>query len=135
MSQLERIGISLKKDLLASFDRIIKKHGYDNRSQAIADLIRKCISERKLQNPRAQAVAAVCMVYDHHATKLMEKMTHLQHTHLLQTVCSTHVHLNEHDCMEVVVLKGHVSRINKLAENILSIKGVKLGKINFVPTE
>jgi CopG family nickel-responsive transcriptional regulator len=135
MSQLERIGISLKKDLLASFDRIIKKHGYDNRSQAIADLIRKCISEQKLQNPKAQAVAAVCMVYDHHATKLMEKMTHLQHTHLLQTVCSTHVHLNEHDCMEVVVLKGQVSRINKLAENILSIKGVKLGKINFVPTE
>ena len=135
MDRLERIGVSLSSDLLSDFDKLIKKQGYDNRSQAIGDLIRKSISEQKLQNPKAQAFAAVCMVYDHHATKLMKKMTDLQHTHLLQTVCSTHVHLNEHDCMEVIVLKGQVSRINKLADNIISLKGGKLGKVNIVTAD
>jgi CopG family nickel-responsive transcriptional regulator len=135
MDRLERIGVSLESVLLSDFDKLIKKQGYDNRSQAIGDLIRKCISEQKLQNPRAQAVAAVYLVYDHHSTKLLAKLTALQHTHLLRTIGSIHVHLSKHDCMEVIVLKGQVSKINSLAENILSLKGVKLGKINLVAAD
>ena len=135
MEQVERIGVSLEKDLLVLFDKMIKKQGYQNRSEAIRDLIRLQLSKEKLKNPKAKAVAAVYLVYDHHATKLMEKLTSLQHTHLLRTICSTHVHLDKHDCMEVIVLKGQVSEINSLAENILSLKGVKLGKINLVAAD
>jgi CopG family nickel-responsive transcriptional regulator len=135
MTRIERIGISLEKELLANFDKLIKKKGFPNRSEAIRDLIRQQLGEQKLQNPDARAVAAVCLVYDHHATNLMEKLTELQHSKLLQTVCSTHVHLDHHDCLELIVLKGKIAEINKTAENLISIKGVKLGKINLIASD
>jgi len=135
MKQVERIGISLDKKLLSMFDALIGKQGYQSRSEAIRDLIRRQLSAEKLKSPETNAVAAVCLVYDHHLTKLMEKLTDLQHSHLLQTICSTHIHLNPHDCMEVVVLRGRVGEINKVAENIISQKGVKLGRISFVETD
>ena len=135
MKQVERIGISLDKKLLSMFDALIGKQGYQSRSEAIRDLIRRQLSTEKLKSPETNAVAAVCLVYDHHLTKLMEKLTDLQHSHLLQTICSTHIHLNSHDCMEVVVLRGRVGEINKVAENIISQKGVKLGRISFVETD
>jgi len=65
----------------------------------------------------------------------MKKLTSLQHSHILQTISSIHVHLSEHDCLEVVVLRGRVGEINKVAENIISLKGVKLGRINLIATE
>ena len=135
MEQIERIGISLEKNLLADFDGLISKKGYQNRSEAIRDLIRQQLSAEKLENPKINAIATVCLVYDHHSTKLMEKLTHLQHSNLLQTICTMHVHLGKHDCMEVIVLKGQVGQIKRTAEKIICQKGVKLGQINFVPAE
>ena len=132
MKQLERIGVSLDKKLLSRFDNFIAGRGYQSRSEAIRDLIRQQLSDERLSNPKARAVGAVCLVYDHHSTKLMQKLTGLQHSHLLQTICSMHIHLDAHDCMEVIVLRGRVGEINKMAENILSQKGVKLGRINLV---
>jgi CopG family transcriptional regulator, nickel-responsive regulator len=135
MSQVERIGVSLEKELLAKFDKLIAKQGYQSRSEAIRDLVRKQLSDEQVGDPKAEAVAAVILVYDHHSTKLMEKLTGLQHSHLLQTISAMHIHLNEHDCLEVIALRGRVGEIKKTAENIISIKGVKLGRINFVATE
>jgi len=135
MKQVERIGVSLDKNLLSMFDKSIAKQGYQSRSEAIRDLIRQQLSSERLGNPKTKAVAAVCLIYDHHSTKLMQKLTDLQHSHLLQTICSMHIHLDAHDCMEVIVLKGRVGEINNMAENILSQKGVKLGRINLVATE
>jgi len=132
MSQVERIGVSLEKKLLSKFDKLIAKKGYQSRSEAIRDVVRQQLSEERLADPKARAVAAVFLVYDHHSTKLMEKLTDLQHYHLLQTISSMHIHLDERDCLEVIVLKGKVAEINKMAENILSQKGVKLGKINLI---
>jgi CopG family nickel-responsive transcriptional regulator len=135
MEQIERIGVSLDKNLLTDFDKLIAKKGYQSRSEAIRDLIREQLSQDKTVNPKATAMAVVCLVYDHHATKLMQKLTHLQHSHLLQTISSLHIHLDEHDCMEVIVLKGRVGEINSTAEKILSTKGVKLGRINLISTQ
>ena len=135
MAQLERIGVSLDKELLSMFDKLILEQGYQSRSEAIRDLVRQELSSRKLSNPKASAVAAVLLVYDHHATKLAEKLIGLQHSHILQAISSLHVHLDEHDCLEIIVLRGRVSEINKVGENILSMKGVKLGRINLVATE
>lgn len=135
MKQVERIGVSLDKKLLGMFDKLIAKQGYQNRSEAIRDLIREQLSEEQLSNPKATAVAAVFMVYDHHATKLAEKLISLQHSHILQAISSLHVHLDEHDCLEIIVLRGRVSEINKVGETILSMKGVKLGRVNIVATK
>jgi len=135
MEQVERIGVSLEKKLLSSFDKLIAKQGYPSRSEAIRDLIRQQLSSERLSDPAAKAVAAVFVIYDHHSAKLMQELVGMQHSHLLQTICSMHVHLDIHDCMEVIVLKGQVGEINKTGENILSLKGVKLGKVNLISTE
>ena len=135
MSQVERIGISLDKKLLSAFDKLIAKQGYQSRSEAIRDLLRQQISQERLDNPKAEAVAAVFLVYDHHSSQLAEKLIDLQHSHILQVISSIHVHLDRHDCLEVIVLRGRVGEINRMGQNILSLKGVKLGRVNFVSTK
>ena len=135
MRQVERIGISLEKDLLSTFDKLIVKQGYQSRSESIRDLIRRELSNEQLSDPKSEAVATVSLVYDHHSTKLMEKLTGLQHSHLLKTISSVHVHLDKHDCLEVIVLRGRVGQISTVAENMVSLKGVKLGRINLIATE
>jgi CopG family nickel-responsive transcriptional regulator len=135
MNQIERIGVSLEKELLAAFDGLIDQRGYASRSEAIRDLIREQISTERLANPKAKAVAAVFLVYEHHSTKLMGMLADLQHSHFLQVISSMHIHLDEHNCLEVIVLRGPVGEINKTAENIISLKGVKLGRINLLATE
>ncbi len=135
MEQIERIGVSLDKKLLSMFDKLIAKQGYQNRSEAIRDLIRRQLSSEQLQDPKADAVGAVFLVYNHNSTKLMQKLTELQHSHLLHAISSLHVHLDEHDCLEVIVLRGKVGEINKMADTLLSMKGVKLGRTNLLAKE
>jgi CopG family nickel-responsive transcriptional regulator len=135
MEQIERIGVSLDKKLLSMFDKLIAKQGYQNRSEAIRDLIRWQLSGDQLKDPKAGAVGAVFLVYNHNSTKLMQKLTELQHSHLLHAISSLHVHLDEHDCLEVIVLRGQVGEINKMADTLLSMKGVKLGRTNLLATE
>jgi CopG family transcriptional regulator, nickel-responsive regulator len=136
MSQLERVGISLEKDLLAAYDQLIAGRGYANRSEAIRDLIRQQLNQQQLENPKAKAVGAAIIVYDHHAAKLADSLIELQHSHTCrpQVISSLHVHLDDDNCLEIIVLKGQVSEINQLGEHILSMKGVKLGRINIVTT-
>ena len=135
MKQVERIGVSLETELLSTFDKLIVKQGYRSRSEAIRDLIRQQLSQERLGNPKAEAVAGVFLVYDHHATKLANKLIELQHSHILQVISSLHVHLGEHDCLEIIVLRGRVGQINEMGENLLSLKGVKLGRINLIAAE
>jgi CopG family nickel-responsive transcriptional regulator len=135
MGRVERIGVSLEPKLLSAFDNLIAKQGYQSRSEAIRDLVRRQLSEQRLADPKARAVAAVFIVYDHHATRMADKLIDLQHSHILHVISSLHVHLDRHDCLEVIVLRGQVGEINRVGENILSMKGVKLGRINLVAAE
>jgi CopG family nickel-responsive transcriptional regulator len=138
MPQLERIGVSLDKELLSKFDKLIAKQGYQSRSEAIRDLVRRQLSEERLQCPKARAIAAVFLVYDHHSTRLSESLIGVQHMHTLssslQVISSLHVHLDAHDCLEIIVFRGRVGEISKVADSILSMKGVKLGRVNIVAT-
>ena len=134
MADLERIGVSLDSDLLADFDKLIAQQGYQSRSEALRDLVRQRLSREQLSDPEAHAVAVVFLVYDHHAAKLTEKLVGLQHSHLLHAISSLHVHLDKHDCLEIIVLRGQVGEINRVGEQILSMKGVKLGRVNLVAT-
>jgi len=101
ITSVERIGVSLDKKLLSMFDKLISRQGYQSRSEAIRDLVRQRLSSQRLSNPKAKAVAAVLLVYDHHSTKLMNKLIDLQHSHFLQTISSIHIHLDEHNCLDV----------------------------------
>ena len=134
-AKTQRIGVSLENDLLCEFDTFINEQGYTNRSEAIRDLIREKLTSEKLTSPQTTAVAAIFVVYDHHQSKLAQKLTHLQHSHLLQTISSIHIHITHHDCLEVILLRGKVSEITKLGDNIVSLKGVKLGKVNLIAVD
>ena len=92
------------------------------------------MSEELLKSPASQATAGVFLIYDHHATKLSQKLVDLQHNHLLHVIASTHVHLDHHNCLEVIILKGKVKEIEKLANNITCLKGVKLSRMNIMTT-
>lgn len=135
MEHLKRIGISVPTELLDSFDELISRQGYTNRSEAIRDLIRRDIDGDLLEGPKARSVAAVFVVYDHHQSSMCQKLLQLQHNRLLESIASMHVHLDSHNCLEVILLKGRVSDIKKLADNIVSLKGVKLGNVNLLAAE
>ena len=135
MEKVQRIGISIEDRLLARFDKMITRHGYQNRSEAVRDLIREKLTEKMLADPRTTAIAAVFVVYDHHQANLAQKLIELQHNRLLHTISSMHIHLDHHNCLEVILLRGKVSRIKKLADSFLALKGVKLGRVNLVSAE
>jgi len=131
---LERVGVSLDQNLLKQFDALIEKQGYVNRSEAVRDLIRARLDQEQTANPTADAVAAILLVYDHHASNLLERLNHLQHDHLLQIITSTHIHLDHHNCLEIIILKGKVSKIQSLANRMTCLKGVKLSRTNIMST-
>jgi len=135
MPAVERIGVSLEKSLLKDFDALIEYRGYQSRSEAIRDLVRGELSQEKLKNPLAEAVATICLVYDHHNTGLTQKLINLQHSHLLKTISSMHIHLSHHDCLEIIVLRGPVGEIKRVADSIIALKGVAIGKVNLISVE
>jgi len=135
MDNMQRVGISVENDLLKRFDKLIDKQGYANRSEAIRDLVRDRLMREQLEEPDSNAIAAIFVVYDHHSTQLTQKLTELQHSQFLKTISSMHIHISHHDCLEVILLKGKVSEIKKMADKIIALKGVKLGKVNLIATE
>ncbi|HEX7624391.1 MAG TPA: nickel-responsive transcriptional regulator NikR, partial [Anaeromyxobacteraceae bacterium] len=105
---IERIGISLEEELLARFDELIAEKGYQNRSEAIRDLIRDALVQREWSRSKddQERVAVVALVYDHDASSLAQKLAHIQHENHRAVVSALHVHMDEHNCLEVLVLRG-----------------------------
>lgn len=132
MSQLVRFGISIDEHLLSSFDTLIAGKGYANRSEAIRDLIRNALVEEEWRDDESWAVGTVTLVYDHHSTDLADKLTEHQHEHHDAIISSLHVHLDAQHCLEVVILRGQVQKIGRLASELIGTKGVKHGR--FVAT-
>jgi CopG family transcriptional regulator, nickel-responsive regulator len=128
---LERIGISLEDDLLAQFDRLIEDKGYVNRSEAIRDLIRDSLVQREWSesNGREERVAVVTLVYDHDSSNLSQKLAHIQHENHKAVVSALHVHMDAHNCLEVLVLRDSARNVVKMGEGLVSTKGVKYGKV------
>jgi len=134
MTNLERIGVSLDKALLNQFDQWLAQKQYPNRSEAIRDLIRSNLAQKELSIPSTKAVAAILLVYDHHSMKLAQRLVEIQHDHLIQTISAQHVHLDHDNCLEVIILKGKAAKLQQIADRITGLKGVKLSRINIVPT-
>jgi CopG family transcriptional regulator, nickel-responsive regulator len=129
---LERTAISLEKDLLDKFDRLNKQRKYANRSEAIRDLIREQLVQDEWahqEKDEAEKVVVVSLVYGHDSSGLAQKLTHVQHEHHKAVVSSLHVHLDAHNCLEVLILRGRASEIIAMGESLVSTKGVKYGKV------
>ena len=128
MAHLVGTGISLESNLLTRFDRVIRKKGYKNRSEAIRDLVRDFAVAEDVEEDRL-VVGTLTMVYDHHRPKLSERLIEAQHHAENRVLAATHVHLDHHNCLEVIIMKGRSSEVRQIADRILSLRGVKHGKL------
>ncbi|CAH2030129.1 nickel-responsive transcriptional regulator NikR [Trichlorobacter ammonificans] len=129
MGDTTRFGISIDSDLLESFDRLLIRKGYQNRSEAIRDLIRAAIVEEKQESGDEEMVGTVTLVYNHHVRDLSDKLTEHQHQHHHQVVSALHVHLDAHNCLEVLILRGTSAAITRIADELIGVKGVKHGRL------
>lgn len=131
MNQVERYTVSMDRRLLDKFDGLIKKKGYANRSEAIRDLIRDSLVEEEWAKPGEKVAATVTLVYNHHTADLSDKLTDVQHHHSGIIVASTHVHLDNDNCLEVVILRGKCKDVRALSDQLIALKGIKHGKVAF----
>ncbi|MFH2049973.1 MAG: nickel-responsive transcriptional regulator NikR [bacterium] len=133
MDALKRFGISLPAGLLNRFDREIAEKGYHNRSEAFRDLIRQYLVKRDLDK-NEEIVGVLSLVYDHHVPSLSNHLNDLQHDHHKHILSNTHIHLDHHNCLEVIILKGRYSAVKGLSDRIIGIRGVKHGDLSFTST-
>ena len=129
MSELSRIGVAIDSSLLEKFDRHIAQRGYTNRSEAFRDLIRDELVEKTWESPESVVVGTVTLVYDHHVRLLNEKLTSIQHDHHHAILSTLHVHLDHDNCLEVLVVRGRAGEVRKVADALISTKGVKHGRL------
>ena len=129
MSQLERFGVSMEGDLLARFDARLAQKGYRTRSEAIRDLVRQDLVNSAWEQPRSIVLGTVTLVYDNHARGLAEALANQQHDHHASVICTTHVHVDAHTCMEVIIVKGPSQRVRQIADGLIATKGVNHGQL------
>ncbi len=127
--KLTRIGVAIDEDLLVRFDDLIHSRGYQNRSEAFRDLIREQLVEEKAASPDQEVVGSLTLVYDHHVRMLSDKLLNLQHDHHEEILSTLHVHLDHDNCLEVMLIRGVAERVNAIADQLISTKGVRHGKL------
>ena len=133
---LMRFSVAMPEDLLMEFDEMVARRGIaKNRSEVVRDLVREALIEARCEVPAAQVMGTLTIVFNHHASDLQEKLDHIQHEHFGMVVSSMHVHVDEHNCLEVIVLRGFVEDVQAIADRILGTKGVKHGKLVLTTTE
>jgi len=133
MSKLVRFGVSLEDGLLKKFDSLIRQKGYTNRSEAIRDLIRNELVDQQWRTGE-EVVGVVMIVYNHHQRQLQPKITDLQHDYGSRIISSQHIHLDHHNCLEVVIARGKAGLIRELAGRLKAIRGIKHCSLNMSTT-
>ena len=128
MSKISRFGVSLGEDLLRSFDRSIAQLGYANRSEAIRDLIRDHLIQKKVSSGEGEIVGVVTLVYDHRTHRLGDTLADMQHKADVAINASLHIHLDENNCLEVIVIRGESQEVHGVAGRLIATKGVENGK-------
>ncbi len=130
---LKRFTISLEEDLLVKFDKYSDQHGYGNRSEAIRDLIRKSLVKEEWKSDNL-VIGVVSLVYDHHKSQLQEKITEVQHKYYEIITSTTHIHMDHDNCLEVTIVKGKASQVQKMAGALMTLRGVKDGNLTMSST-
>jgi len=129
MSRLVRFGVSLERQLLERFDKSIRQKGYPTRSKALADLIYNSLVEQGKMEGR-EVVGTISLVYDHRKRELMSRLTRIQHQFHHHIISSQHVHLDRHNCLEIVIARGVAEKIEELNNKLRAVKGVKHASVN-----
>jgi CopG family nickel-responsive transcriptional regulator len=134
MGETVRFGIAIDDGLLERFDKLVDEKGYANRSEAIRDLIRDALVEQVWEAGNEETVGTVTLVYNHHVHDLSDRLTEQQHQHHTEIISALHVHLDAHNCLEVLVVRGKASIVKKIADTLIGVKGVKHGKLVMTTT-
>jgi CopG family nickel-responsive transcriptional regulator len=131
---MERITMSLDESLISEFDTLIADRGYENRSEAMRDVLREFIEGNRLRESKAtHCVANVSYVYNHHERELATRLTDLQHSHHDLTISSMHTHIDHHNGMETLFLRGLTKAVQQCADRLLAERGVRHGLVNLIP--
>ena len=133
MSEIARFGVSLEKNLLEKWDGLLKGKGYNNRSEALRDLIRAELVKKEWDS-REEVVGAITLVYDHHKRELVDKLTNFQHDFGGLIFASQHIHIDHYNCMEIIAVKGVPQKIQDLTDKMKGVKGVKYGALSMATT-
>ena len=134
MSELIRFGISIENHLLEQFDRLIHQRNYSTRSEAIRDLIRDELVKKEWRDSETESVGTITIIYDHHVGELTHILTSVQHEFNENIISTMHVHLDQHNCLEVLAVRGKTKTIRQISDRLISIKGVKHGKLVMTTT-
>ncbi|MDR1359202.1 MAG: nickel-responsive transcriptional regulator NikR [Coriobacteriales bacterium] len=135
MGELVRFSVAMPEELLMQFDNLVARRGLaKNRSEVIRDLVRTSLVDEEWDDPDAEIVGTLSIVFDHHASDLQGKLDLIQHAHYDKIVSTMHVHLDAHNCLEVIVLRGQSKQVRAIAEAILGVKGVKHGRLTATTT-
>lgn len=129
MNSIIRFGVSIDEKLLKRFDDLISEKGYVNRSEAVRDLMRDMLVTEDISDPEAETIGTLTIVYSHETREISDKLNEVQHSHYKNIVSAIHVHLDEHNCLEVLILKGRTRIVKSIADHLLSIKNVRHGKL------
>ncbi len=134
MSVITRFGVSIDDQLIRKFDSLIARKGYATRSEAIRDMIRDTLVEQEWSSDDQETVGTITMVYNHHTRELDHALNDLQHQSFHQIISALHVHLDAHNCLEVLIVKGKSRDIKKIADRLIGTRGVKHGKLTMTTT-
>ena len=134
MNNIVRFGVSIDNKLLQWFDSVISDKGYVNRSEAIRDLIRDMMVKDETSDPESESIGTLTLVYSHDIKELADKLNDIQHHYHESIVTTIHIHLDEHNCLEVLILKGKTKDIQSIADKLLSVKNVRHGKLSITST-
>jgi CopG family nickel-responsive transcriptional regulator len=129
-----RISVSLPATLLKQLDQMMRQKGYENRSLVVADMVRDSLVEHQQQLGAGEIAGTITLVYDHHKQHVQATLTDIQHDHHEAVISTMHVHLDHHNCLEVLVVRGRASLIKKIADELIGAKGVKHGKLTVTTT-
>ena len=132
---MQRVTISLDEGLAEAFDVLIAGQGYESRSEAVRDLVRRAIAERRDETAGGDCVANLSYVYSHHVRALAQRLTEISHAHHDQVVATFHIHLDHEHCLESVMLKGPTAAVRGLADAIRAERGVRFGQLNLIAVE
>lgn len=135
MNHLSRFGVSLEEDLLHAFDQSIGGQGYQNRSEAIRDLIRDHLIQKKIGKSDEEVVGVISLLYDHRTHHLSDVLAEMQHKANVTVNASLHIHLDAHNCLEVIVVRGRSDKVHEVAGKLIATKGVQNGKLMTTMTE
>ncbi|MFN4227009.1 MAG: nickel-responsive transcriptional regulator NikR [Candidatus Ratteibacteria bacterium] len=133
MGKLKRFGVSMEEGLLKKFDNFIKRQKYKNRSEAIRDIIREKFVEQEWERGK-DVVGCIVIVYEHDVREIVDRIIDIQHKFSSYIISSQHIHMDEENCMEIIVVKGDVEKIEELYFSLKSLKGVKYSKVTKATT-